>query len=121
MAVRLNKAGGARKLMVADGDDAQMNGWLSGVEDAANGQFADTEDWISFKYQAGYSYGVDLLSDAEKFTVELCQAGKTIQMWQDEASIAIDTTKLTAGTEYQFRLTTEKDQAAFAYAVTALA
>lgn len=113
-----NTASGARKL--PGDDEVEMNGWLSGVKD--NGQFEDLEDWISFKYQAGCAYDITC-EEVESFKVELCQGGKTIKngIVENEGVFSVDTSKLSVGTDYQLRLTTEKGQEAFAYCVTAIA
>ena len=106
-----NTAKGARKL---EGDD--MDGWLSGEESLASGKFADTVDWIKFKYEAGADWYADLEVNGRNgdLTVELYKGGTMIQdvAWNNYSKkFDIDETALTAGTEYQLKLALREDAA----------
>ena len=106
-----NTAKGARKL---EADD--MDGWLSGEESLASGKFADTVDWIKFKYEAGADWYADLEVNGRNgdLTVELYKGGTMIQdvAWNNYSKkFDIDETALTAGTEYLLKLAIREDAA----------
>ena len=108
-----NTAKGAVKF-----EGTNMNGWLSG-DTAGEGKFADTEDWIKFKYEAGRDYSVTLEEAGRHgdVQVDLCRNGSVIRNVEwNGGCFDIDETALSAGTEYQLRLTTTENKAALAYA-----
>ena len=111
-----NTAKGARNF-----EGTSMNGWLSG-DTAGEGKFADTEDWIKFKFEAGRDYAVTLEEDGRHgdVQVDLCRNGSVIRnvAWNG-GRFDIDETALSAGTEYQLKLTTTENKSALAYAFTA--
>ena len=112
-----NTAKGAVKF-----DGGEMNGWLSGEEDEYFGKFADTADWIKFKYDDDYDYAVVLDSDRRNdVQVELCKNGTAIQgavRW-DGDRFDIDEDKLTAGTEYQLAINIADGKSALKYSFIA--
>ena len=98
-----NEVSGARKF---DGED--MAGWLCGIEDAARGMFADTEDWISFHNCEDdiFEVGLTDVDRHDQIGVELWQGGVKLQdvAW-DNMTESFTVCGLAAG-DYQLRLTT---------------
>ena len=110
-------AKGARKF-----EGVEMNGWLSSEVNVLTGKFADTVDWIKFKYEEFCDYAVKLDDSIRHndVTVELYKGGTKIQdvAWTG-GKFDIDEVGLAAGTEYQLKLSIAPDnKAALAYNVT---
>ena len=108
-----NTAATARKL-----EGIKMNGWLSGVEDAAAYKFADTEDWFSFSFISGGEIFEVEMTDAtrhEDLKVELYQGGEWKQdiAW-DDMTERFDIAGFAAG-DYQLKLAVENDTSALSY------
>ena len=107
-----NTAATARKL-----EGIEMNGWLSGVEDAAAYKFADTEDWFNFAVVNDEVFQVEM-TDAtrhEDLKVELWQGGAKVQdiAW-DDMTERFEIAGLAAG-DYQLKLSVENDTSALSY------
>ena len=110
-------AKGARKF-----EGVEMNGWLSSEVNVLTGKFADTVDWIKFKYEEFCDYSVKLDDSIRHndVTVELYKGGTKIQdvAWTG-GKFDIDEVGLAAGTEYQLKLSIAPDnKEALAYNVT---
>ena len=101
-------------------ESGTMNGWLSAEEAPELGKFADTEDWVSFKYEGG-SYKVTLTDNTRygNLTVELWRNGGH---WYDIAwnnsTKSFNLTGLAVGTDYQVHLAINDGQKAMSYALT---
>lgn len=96
------------------------NGWLSYEEAPDLGKFADTEDWISFKYE-GSDYKVTLTDNTRyaDLTVEIYDgksAPKTV-VWNSTQK-AFNLTGLSAGTDYQLHLAIKSGKKAMSYALS---
>ena len=110
-----NKVSGAR-----DFSGETMNGWLSGEEDKDHGKFADTEDWIKFRYDDSSVYSVLIDDNARQadLKVEVRQGGTLVQevAWISYNNwFLLDTSTFAADAEYQLRLTVENGKEALAY------
>jgi len=103
--------------------DADIVGWLSGEEDADLGKFADTADWIKFKYDDDCNYSVALM-DNNRHTdmqVELWKGGTLIQNvdWNGYG-FEIDDDDLKNGAEYQLAIKMVDDSSALRYTFMAV-
>ena len=112
-----NTAKGARKHY-----SGTANGWLSAVEDPDLGKFADTEDWVSFKYEGG-DYKVTLTDNTR-------YADLTVELYNGKGDTKISTatwnssqkrfnlTGMAVGTDYQVHLAIKDGKRAMSYALT---
>ena len=101
-------------------DSGTMNGWLSAEEAPEVGKFADTDDWVSFKY-AGGDYKVTLTDNTR-------YADLTIELWRDGgygydlawngSTKSFNLTGLIAGTDYQLHFAIKNGKKAMSYALT---
>ena len=107
-----NTAATARKL-----EGIEMNGWLSGVEDAAAYKFADTEDWFNFAVVGDEAFQVEMTDGTrhEDLAVELWQGGAKVQdiAWNDMTE-RFDIAGLAAG-DYQLKLSVAEETSALSY------
>ena len=97
-----------------------MSGWLCGIEDAARGMFADTEDWIAYRNFEGTIYEVELTDAGRKdqVAVEVYKGGEWVQnvAWNAEAErFVVDNIAFETDTDYQLRLTTTAVTNGFSY------
>ena len=98
------------------------NGWLSAVEAPDVGKFADTEDWVSFKYEGG-DYKVTLTDNTR-------YADLTVELYNGKGDTKISTatwnssqkrfnlTGMAVGTDYQVHLAIKDGKRAMSYALT---
>ena len=107
-----NTAATARDL-----EGIEMNGWLSGVEDAAAYKFADTEDWFNFSVVGDEAFQVEMTDGTRHgdLAVELWQGGAKVQdiAWNDMTE-RFDIAGLAAG-DYQLKLSVAEETSALSY------
>lgn len=113
-----NTAKGAVKF--AGGD---LDGWLSGEEDADLGKFADTADWIKFKYDDDCDYSVALMDNYRHndVQVEIWKGSQLVDVAEwDNGVFEIDNDDLKNGVEYQLAIKMTNDSSALRYTFMAV-